>query len=214
MKRDMWKCVSHGAASLLSLVKQCSGASVRQSMHLSTAHLRCVGGKQMDRYRSSWWMRRWGGERRSWVEKERRRRKKERHGGGARVQGRSSSCQGIDVSLQLSSVTSATKSPSNCLPLPKHLAKTQLMSTDVVSQRLLIALSADRLVRQGRWRHNKEKRREEEEEMGTCNRMGIIAPISPRVYVWPRVINSTACNWAQQCLSSSVYPTHQFNYDS
>ena len=114
--------------------------------------------------------------------------------GGARVQGRSSSCQGIDVSLQLSSLTSATKSPSNCLPLPKHLAKAQLMSTDVVSQRLLIALSADRLVRQGRRRHNKEKRREEEEEMGTCNRMGIIAPISPRVYVWPRVINSTACN--------------------
>lgn len=50
-----------------------------------------------------------------------------------REQGRVSSCQGIDVSLQLSTVTSATKSPSNCSPVPKHLANSQLMSTDAVS---------------------------------------------------------------------------------
>lgn len=74
-----------------------------------------------------------------------------------------SSCQGINVSLQPSSVTSATKSPSNCSPLPKRLANAQLMSTDVVSHWRLIALSADWLIRRGK-RQNREKGREEEVE--------------------------------------------------
>lgn len=50
-----------------------------------------------------------------------------------RERGHVSRCQGIDVSLQLSTVASATKSPSNCSPVPKHLANSQLTSTDAVS---------------------------------------------------------------------------------
>lgn len=77
---------------------------------------------------------------------------------------RVSSCQGIDVALQLSSMTSATKSPSNCSAVPKHLANAQLMSADAVSHWLRIPLSADRLVRRsgrdktGRRGEKKKKR--------------------------------------------------------
>lgn len=153
-------------------------------------------------------MRLWGGEKRSEVEREKQdKEKKETE--GAREQGHSSGCQGIDVSLQLSSVTSAIKSPSNCSLVPKHLGNAQLMSIDAVSHWFLTPPSADLLVRQG-----ERKERREEEEMATCNRKRIIAPIGPRVGVRPRVINSTACDGAQQVLCSSVYPTHQFNYDS
>lgn len=132
---------------------------------------------------------------------------------------RASSCQGIDVSLQLSSVTSATKSPSNCSAVPKHLANAQLMSTDAVSHWRLISSLSWSASQRGWERQNKRerkgrRRRKRRREMATCNIMRIIAPISPRVGVRPRVINSTACDWAQQCLCFSVYPTHQFNYDS
>lgn len=76
---------------------------------------------------------------------------------GARVQGQ---CEAVArESLQLPSVTSATKSPSNCSPLPKHLANAQLMSTDVVSHWRLIALPADWLIRQG-GRDNTERKGE------------------------------------------------------
>lgn len=149
MKWDMWKYVSHGVVSLLFLVKkkQSSGASVKQSMHRSTPTLR-GSEREPDRYKSWRWMRCCGGERRSWIEREMQ-DKEERHSESEREKGHASSCQGIDVSLQISSVTSATKSPSNCSPVPKHLANAQLMSTDAVSHWFLGPLSADRLVRWG-----------------------------------------------------------------
>lgn len=85
---------------------------------------------------------------------------------GAGEQGRACSCQGINVSLQPSSVTSATKSPSNCYPVPKHLANAQLMSTDAVGHWLLVLLSADRLVRPGGRNKTEKKRTKQMRERG------------------------------------------------
>lgn len=48
----------------------------------------------------------------------------------------------------------------------------------------------------------------------TSTRTRISAPLRPRVGVQSRVINSTRCDWAQQCRCFSVCPAHQFNYDS
>lgn len=51
MQSDMCKYVSYVVVYLLFLVKQCSGALAWQSIHLSTAHLHCVGVKEkMDRH--------------------------------------------------------------------------------------------------------------------------------------------------------------------
>lgn len=60
----------------------------------------------------------------------------------------------------------------------------------------------------------KQREEEAEEEMAVFNQMRIIAPISPKVGVRPRVINSDGCDGAQQLLCIPAYPTHQFNYES
>lgn len=138
-------------------------SSVKPSMLLSTAPLRCVG---VNRWTATDHHGEWdteveeGGHGRKSDAVQRERHREQEH----RVMW--SSCQGINASLQLSSVTSAIKFPSNCSTLPKHLENAQLMSTDVLSHWHLIPLPAYQLIRQcGRVKTEREGQKKRKKKM-------------------------------------------------